>query len=317
MARQHSPGYPSMPLSKAISAVKKIFDADRQAPVDRAVAAKHIGYSGQSGASDKALASLAHYGLLEKAGKGETRVTQLAVDILHPDTTGQRRAALRQAGLKPGIFQEIYDRYEGRLPSEEALRSYLLRANFQNIAVNPVISSYSETFRYLEQEKAFESGGVEPETGEESETLDINQPQGETLFGGAKVGDFVQWEANGVLQLEKPMRVRLVSSDGQYVAVDGSETGIPMDQIIVERRAPEGRPQPPMFPMGIGELSMHDAALAVGETEWIANRVGKDTKVRLLVSGGEMGAKEIGKLIKLLKAQQAVLSDDDEDEDDE
>ena len=45
------------------------------------------------------------------------------------------------------------------------------------------------------------------------------------------------------------------------------------------------------------------------------NLVGRETKVRLLVSGGDMGPREIGKLIKLLKAQQAVLSDDDEDED--
>ena len=41
------------------------------------------------------------------------------------------------------------------------------------------------------------------------------------------------------------------------------------------------------------------------------NHLGGDVKVRLLVTG-DMGPKQIGKLIKLLKAQQAVLSDDDE-----
>lgn len=35
------------------------------------------------------------------------------------------------------------------------------------------------------------------------------------------------------------------------------------------------------------------------------------------VVSGDLGSKEIGKLIKLLKAQQAVLSDDDGDEDEE
>jgi hypothetical protein len=44
------------------------------------------------------------------------------------------------------------------------------------------------------------------------------------------------------------------------------------------------------------------------------NQLERDTKVRLLVSGGDVAAKEIGKLIKLLQAQQAVLSDDDEEE---
>jgi len=314
MARQHSPGYPNMALSKAISAVQKIFDADRQAPVDRVVAAKHIGYSGQSGASDKALASLAHYGLLEKAGKGETRVTQLAVDILHPESSAARRAALREAGLNPGIFQEIYDRYDGRLPSEEALRSYLLRANFQNVAINPVVNSYSETFRFLEQEKAFESGGMGAGSSADSvsqETSGADDKSSERVFGGAKVGDLIQWESGGVLQLEKPMRVRLVTEDGQWVAVEGSETGIPMQEVLVEERAAVSA-SPPTFKIAPEPAS--DSAPREGENEWIANVVGRGRKVRLLVSGGEMGAREIGKLITLLEAQRAVL-DDDEDED--
>lgn len=312
MARQHSPSYPNMALPKAISTVQKIFDADRQAPVDRAVAAKHIGYAGQSGASDKALASLAHYGLLEKAGKGETRVTQLAVDILHPENPAERRAALRQAGLKPGIFQEIYDRYEGRLPSEEALRSYLLRANFQNIAINPVVNSYAETFRFLEQEKAFESGGTGGESGADS---GVSKPARETVFGGAKVGDLIQWESGGALMMEKPMRVRAVSDDGQWVAVEGSETGIPMSEVIVEERASAATPSmAPTFKFA--ESLNGEEPPRPGETEWMRNKVGKATTVVLRVSGGEMGAREIGKLIKLLEAQRAVLADEDEDEDD-
>lgn len=313
MARQHSPGYPNMALNKAILAVQKIFHADRQSPVDRAVAAKHLGYSGQSGASDKALASLAHYGLLEKAGKGETRVTQLAVDILHPDSPASRRSALREAGLKPGVFQEIYDRYDGRLPSEEALRSYLLRASFQNVAINPVVNSYSETFRYLEQEKAFESGGTGPGSGADSdfqEAGDQDEQSSERVFGGAKVGDLIQWENDGALRLEKPTRVRLISEDGQWVAVERSETGIPMSEVLVQER-PAGAAQPPTFKM-VPEPPA-DSALREGEDEWISNVVGRGRKVRLLVSGGDMGSKEVAKLIKLLEAQKAVLDDDEDD----
>ena len=48
-----------------------------------------------------------------------------------------------------------------------------------------------------------------------------------------------------------------------------------------------------------------------GEVEWMRNRLGATTKVRLLTSG-EMGPREIGKLIKLLEAQRAVLQDDDD-----
>ena len=39
----------------------------------------------------------------------------------------------------------------------------------------------------------------------------------------------------------------------------------------------------------------------------------RETSYRLIVAG-DLGPKEVGKLIKLLKAQQAVLSDEDDDD---
>jgi hypothetical protein len=42
---------------------------------------------------------------------------------------------------------------------------------------------------------------------------------------------------------------------------------------------------------------------------------GRDTAVRLLVTG-KIRSREIGKLIKLLEAQKAVLDDDEDDPDD-
>ena len=73
MTRTNSPPHPSMSLPKAIDAVGKIFAADRRNPIDRDVAARHIGYTGKNGASDKALAGLTHFGLVEKVGKGFAR----------------------------------------------------------------------------------------------------------------------------------------------------------------------------------------------------------------------------------------------------
>ncbi len=308
MPRVHSPGYPNMSLPKAIAAARKIFDADRRNPIDRAVAAKHMGYSGPSGASDKALASLAHYGLTEKTGKGEIKVSQLALDIIHPEKPEHKPRALFEAGFKPQVFKDLKERFGGHV-SEEALRSYLIRENFQNIAINPVMNAYFETCRFLEQEKAIESGGESNESGTDSPTpKQGDQPE----FGGAKVGDLIQWEANGALQMEQPMRVRWVSDDGQWVAVDDSETGIPMDEVLVEERAKAVPAPPPVVPA----VNARGAALTVaaGETEWMRNAVGRDTKVRLLVSGGEMGPREIGKLIKILTAQKAVLSDEDDED---
>ncbi|HEV2747078.1 MAG TPA: hypothetical protein VGW34_07240 [Allosphingosinicella sp.] len=306
MARSNSPGYPNLSLPKAIAAIRKMFEADRRNPIDRITAAKHIGYSGQSGASDKALGSLAHYGLTEKTGKGELRVSQLAVDILHPDPTDptSEARALWSAGMHPQVFKELRARFPGHV-SEESLRSYLVREGFNNVAIPPVMNAFFETFRFLEQYKDFESGGAGVETGSESESPHQEEP----VYGGAKVGDLVQWESGGTLQFETPMRIRGVSPDGQWVAIEGSKTGIPMGEVIVEERG-AAVITPPVFEFA----PTSEEKARPGETEWISNLVGRETKVRLLVSGGEMGAKEIGKLIKLLEAQRAVLADEDEDD---
>jgi hypothetical protein len=50
---------------------------------------------------------------------------------------------------------------------------------------------------------------------------------------------------------------------------------------------------------------------AENEREWLRGPLSKEASYRLIVSG-DLGPKEIGKLIKLLEAQQAVLLDDDE-----
>ncbi len=304
MARVHSPGYPNAPLPKAIQHARAIFDADRRNPIDRAVAVRHMGYGGPSGAADKALATLAHYGLVEKTGKSEIRVTQLALDIIHPDKPEDRKRALLQAGFTPQVFKDLRERFAGGHVSEGALESYLKRENFLDRAIGPVTKAYLDTCRFLEQEKAYESGGYEHEKAEKLVPQE-DEEENSTVFGGARVGDLIQWESGGALQLERPTRVRLVTDDGQWVCVEHSETGIPMSEVIVMQPASA---EPPRFAL-TPDLASVAVRREAGETEWMRNRLGGDTTVRLLVSG-EMGTKQISKLIKLLETQRDVLEDD-------
>ncbi len=53
-----------------------------------------------------------------------------------------------------------------------------------------------------------------------------------------------------------------------------------------------------------------ETTIQQGEREWLRGSLSKETSYRLIVPG-DLGPKEIGKLIKILKAQKAVLSDDD------
>lgn len=311
-----SPSYPHTGLSDALGSVRKIEAAYRSSQVDRLVAAKLLGYASLSGPANQALASLAQYGLVERAGKGEMRVTALAREILHPNSDDEKRKSLREAAFLPKLFQELRERWPDMVPPEDGVVTYLNRQGFNQTAIKPAARAYLQTLLFLEEAGASESHGTAPNEGAQRvppvDDGGLERPK--VIYGGARVGDLIQWETPAGFQLEKPTRVRVVHADGQWVAVDGSETGIPMSQVIVQERASGA--QPPMFPAGLGELPTADLAPQAGEAEWMRNQLGSETKVRLLVTG-EMGPKQIGKLIKLLKAQKAVLSDNDDDEADD
>ncbi|MDF1600529.1 hypothetical protein PZ895_12240 [Mesorhizobium sp. YIM 152430] len=157
MSRQRSPGYPSAPLQVALMQAEKIYSQNRTNAIDREAAAKSMGYGGSSGASDKTIANLAHYGLLDKAGKGEVRISQLAVDILRPENEASRAEALQTAAFNPQLFAILRERFPDGHFSDAALKNALSRMGFQEVAIQPASRAYSETCQFLQQENAYES----------------------------------------------------------------------------------------------------------------------------------------------------------------
>lgn len=306
MARVRSPGYPNFSLDEAVKRTRKIFNAERQNPVHRDVAAQLIGYTRPSGASNKALATLAHFDLVEPAGKGELRVTDLAKDILVPDPDDAecRKNALRQAALSPTVFQDLADRYPpGTKLVRESLEGYLVRKEYQDRAINPIITAYTETCSLLEQEKASESRGEVEKDDEESTPLDrIPRDTGE--LSGAKVGDYIQWESNGVLQFETPQRVRWISDDGKYLAVDGSKAGISMSEVSVMTPPPpsEASSKPPLVPPEFAKPRREGASFKVMQ---IGNKIN--------VEAHDMGAEALGRLVLKLKKYKEILEMDGEE----
>ncbi|MBZ9724264.1 hypothetical protein LB554_09920 [Mesorhizobium sp. CO1-1-11] len=168
MSRLRSPGYPNFSLPAALKQAEKVFSTNRRNPMDRNSAAIAMGYSGSSGAADKAIATLTHYGLLDKVGKGEVRISQLALDILHPSPDSNRGNALLIAAFKPQLFTVLKNRFPDGHVSDTTLRSFLIREEFQNRAIDPVIKAYTETSAFLRQENAYESYDSAPANTVES-----------------------------------------------------------------------------------------------------------------------------------------------------
>ncbi|MBI2262666.1 MAG: hypothetical protein HYU62_13505 [Caulobacterales bacterium] len=175
MTRSRSPGYPNFSLGAAVKRAERIFAADRKNPIEREVAAQHMGYAGISGAADKALATMMHYGLLERVGKGQVKVAQRAIDILHPSTDAERRAALREAAFRPQLFATLQERFPDGA-SESTLRSFLVREDFLERAIGPALSAYEETCSFLKQEGAYGSRGPDEPDEEELGPDDYEDP---------------------------------------------------------------------------------------------------------------------------------------------
>ena len=168
MERQRSPSYPSLSLPQAIEMVEKLHKANRTSIISRETAAKDMGYAGLTGRSLTVLAALGQFGLVEKAGKGDIKVTRRAVEILHSVDESDRAEAIQEAAFAPPLFQQLHERFPEGVPSQNALRSYLIQRDFGDVAIGPAIAAFLETNSFAENAKESGSSGNAADEGRES-----------------------------------------------------------------------------------------------------------------------------------------------------
>jgi hypothetical protein len=167
MTAQRSPGYPSMSLSHAIDLTKKLHLSNRTNPTDREAAAKDLGYSSLNGASAKTLSDLAHFDLVERAGKSGLKVTQTAVDILYPESSAGKRLAIERAAAAPDLFAKLNSHFSDGLPSKNSLEAFLVRNGYASAAIPHIMKSYTETIQFAAEHGESESHGLPDEKGSE------------------------------------------------------------------------------------------------------------------------------------------------------
>ena len=149
MTRIRSPNYPSLSLPEALDRIKIIFGKEQHLAAPKDVVAKHLGFSGLNGGSTRVISSLLKYGLLDEVSGDKVRVSSLARSILHPTKESERVSALKDAALRPALFQDISAEWQGGEPSDINLRSYLLNKNFAVDALDRVIQSYRDTIELV------------------------------------------------------------------------------------------------------------------------------------------------------------------------
>jgi hypothetical protein len=168
MAKVRSPNYPVVSLTKAIELAGRIYQKEHTHKAGAEVVAKAMGYSGLNGASMGMLSALKKYGLLEEVGK-DLKISSDALTILvDPKDSAERVAAIRKAAFLPVLFLEFRNQYGDTLPSDENLRSFLLKREFSPNTVDGPIRSYRETIALVNDLPKADNGEDVP-TNEEEE----------------------------------------------------------------------------------------------------------------------------------------------------
>jgi len=162
MARVRSPNYPALSLPEAVAMVAKVFDKENRHRASKDVMVKAMGYTSINGASLGALSALTKYGLLERQGD-DYRVSDRTLVILHPQTPQEKADALVAAAREPALFAEMLSDFPGSIPSDDNLRSYLVRRGFAPAALTSVIKAFRETMSLVAAEGvAYDSGASKP-----------------------------------------------------------------------------------------------------------------------------------------------------------
>jgi hypothetical protein len=282
MAAPRSPRYPLIDLPSSIALIRKVWKAEGRNTMSPEVAAKHMGYKGINGASLRTIATLRKFRLLEGRGD-DVKVSDDAITILADEETKspERAEAIKRSAFNEGLYAELKAKFSTK-PSETNLRAYLIKNGFSEDAARTATAVYLSTLEFVEKE----TSGYTTQSGS-------GTPQ------PVKIGDYVQWESAGQLQFEIPRRVREIADGGEFAFVEGSETGVPMNELTIQS-PPSGAQmrQPPI-------------SRVVPSVSEIANiRVTKDCAIRLLADG-PYNKRSIEALVKNLQLQLELGTYDD------
>jgi hypothetical protein len=221
--RHRSPNYPGIGLRAAVDKIEALYKEDGLAASPRDAALKHMGYERFHSVAARTLSALKSFGLIEEVDE-RLKLTQRGIEIVARQKGDPiREKAIKQAAVSPDIYQLILDEYRATgLPSDTSLKSDLITVRrFNPTAVDDFVQDFKDTLEFagLSDLKMVES----------------KQSQGKNSGRAVlpQIGSLVQWESGGQIQFTEPKRVRGLTEDGLWAFVDGSDTGLPIKELIV------------------------------------------------------------------------------------
>ncbi len=148
-SRVRSPGYPMIDLKEAIAKAKMLWDKDKNNPIPREVAAEHLGYGGAGGHAGRVIAALKHFNLIYLK-ESFIILTEKAIDlILHSPSDKVYIDTVKEIALNPSTYADLFNEYNGDLPSDSTLKVKLLKDyKFNADKIDRFISNFRSTIEF-------------------------------------------------------------------------------------------------------------------------------------------------------------------------
>lgn len=158
--KTRSPNFPTVTLEKSLSQAQTLLDKYSRFPVAWEVGISALGYTLKSSAGKQAMATLSAYGLIQAEGSGSEKkiaVSDLAFKILADKRAFSldREAAIKEAALKPAIYQKIIERFSKSPPADDVLEWELVSTyKFNKASIHDFITVFKGTLDFA---KVYES----------------------------------------------------------------------------------------------------------------------------------------------------------------
>lgn len=308
-----SPAYPYISVKKALEQAKALLDQEGEYAAPLASAVKAWGYSAKSSGGRQTLATMKYYGLIDISGEGDGRkikVSPIALQILRDprEDQSEKNERIRRVALTPVAHKALYEAFPNGLASDGSVLHFLMQdQEFKPDAAKELLAEFKETASFINLYRP--SNLVDKK--DEKRADDSSEDE----LPSVAVGDRIQWVSGGAEQFQTPATVLGLSDDGLWVFTDQGHAAVPVSEIAIMERSvpptPPGNIPPPIPPHILAALKAKEEALDEGESVLTRGKLAGGS-FKVLVKG-DIGAKEIAKIIKMLDAQKAILSDDDED----
>lgn len=309
-----SPAYPFISVKKALEQAKALLDQEGEysAPLSSAMTA--WGYGTKSSGGRQTLATMKYYGLIDISGDGDARkvkVSDIARRILldRREDDSERRSLIRRVALTPAAHKAIFENYPSRLASDGSVHHFLMfDLSFKPDAATDLLAEFKETAAFAGLYQSAISVDKEDDIRDNGRTGDE--------LPTVKAGDRIQWTNDGSERFKAPATVLGLSDDGLWVFTDQGNAAIPIKEVTVVNdpnpNLPDAKPPPPPPPHILAAMNARANALDPDESILTRGKLQAGSfEVRVK---GEIGVKEIGKIVKMLLAQKAILSDEEDDE---